>query len=116
MTKLFPLMALVLLAPLAGDQDVSSRLFEALSKVENCANWNNPGCLKYAKQKGAKRGPRGYAVFKTKALGERALALQIQRHAGETIAEFVRHYNPKVKGYLKKVLDASDGLKDTDIL
>ena len=95
---------------------VGLRLKVAISRIENCKRWNNPGCLKYAKQLGAKRGPNGYAVFKTKELGERALVFQIQRYSGSTVRGFLVKYNPGVKGYVKKILAASGGLKDTDIL
>lgn len=110
---------LLLSTPLAANLSEltnSQRLFFAIARVENCRSWNNPGCLKFARQKGARRGPRGYAVFKTLALGRRALSLQIDRYKGMKVGHFLRKYNPGVRGYTRKVLAASSGLTDTDIL
>jgi hypothetical protein len=106
----FPLMAV------APDGSVASQLFSAISRVENCRKWNNPGCLKFARQKGARRGPKGYAVFKSRAFGERALLRQIERGHGMQVRHFLKKYNPGHPGYVKKVLAFADGLSDTDIL
>jgi hypothetical protein len=73
---------------------VQQRLFDALGRAENCARWLNPGCLKFARQDGARRGPNGYAVFRTLVDGRRALRRRIARGRGQTVLEFLEGYNP----------------------
>ena len=80
---------------------VRQRLFRALSQVENCRVWNNPGCLKYARQLGARIGPHGYAIFQTLRDGQRALWKRIGP-SGVTVAHFLRRYNSRV-GYAEWV-------------
>jgi hypothetical protein len=82
---------------------VQERLFDALARVENCAALRNPGCLKFAGQLGARRGPGGYAVFWRLVDGERALRRQIVRGQGRTVVEFLKRYNPVGSGYPEKV-------------
>lgn len=96
-----------------GATPVVDRLISGLSKVENCVRWNNPGCLKYAGQFGARKGPRGYAVFRHPAYGYRALRRQILRRKGKKVGPFLNDYNRGVPGYVEKVLAAS-GLKYGD--
>lgn len=113
------LLLLLLAIPLIAQVEEltnSQKLFYAISKVENCRKWNNPGCLKFAHQKGANRGPNGYAVFKSKSLGEEALAARIEKGNGMNVGHFLRKYNPGKKGYVKKVLAFAKGLRDTDTL
>ena len=98
------------------DGSTVDRLFEAISKTENCRKWNNPGCLKYAKQEGAKRGHRGYAVFKTVELGSAALMRRIEKYRGQKVGTFLKKYNPGVRGYVSKVLHNSDGLTVSDVI
>lgn len=95
--------------------DVQERLFQALSRAENCAAWRNPGCLMYAGQKGASLGPMGYAVFQTLEHGKVALRKRIVKGSGKTVREFLSGYNPGQKGYPAKVaslenLDLEDRL------
>jgi hypothetical protein len=94
---------------------VSSALVYAISRIENCAKWNNPGCLRFARQLGARRGPDGYAVFKTATLGLRALKLQISRNKGSNVVDFLKRYNPEHAWYPGKVLKLA-GLKETDTI
>ena len=89
------------LAPLSPS--VRERLFNALARFENCAGLRNPGCLKFAGQLGARRGPGGYAVFRRLVDGERALRRQIARGQGRTVVEFLKRYNPVGSGYPEKV-------------
>ena len=94
---------------------VQQRLYGALTRIENCRAWNNPGCLKFAHQLGARKGPGGYADFQNPVDGERALKDRIARGAGRKVGEFLRHYNPKHRGYARKVevlagLEADDRL------
>lgn len=106
------LFLLVICLPISATP-VVDRLVAGLSKVENCAKWNNPGCLKYAKQFGARKGPRGYALFRSPAYGYRALRRQILRRKGKNVGSFLYNYNRGVPGYVQKVLLAS-GLKYGD--
>ena len=80
---------------------VRQRLFRALSQVENCRMWNNPGCLKYARQMGARIGPHGYVIFRTLREGNRALWKRIGP-SGVTVAHFLKRYNPRA-GYAEWV-------------
>ena len=94
---------------------VQRRLYSALTRIENCRAWNNPGCLKFAHQPGARRGPGGYAAFRSLVDGERALRDRIAMGAGRRVADFLERYNPKHKGYARRVevlagLDSSDRL------
>ena len=110
MSKL--LFLLVICLPL-GATTVADRLIHGISKVENCVRWNNPGCLKYAGQLGAKKGPRGYAVFVDPYFGHLALRRQVLRYKGRRAGTFLINYNRGVPGYVEKVLAAS-GLKYAD--
>lgn len=104
---LFALSAVPLLHAPAGPQvvrvPVQQRLFTALSRLENCRSWHNPGCLKFAGQAGATRGPGGYARFRNRVLGERALRLQIARGHGLTVLAFLTRYNPEHADYPARV-------------
>jgi len=80
--------------------DVQVKLFMALERGENCRAWKNPGCLKYARQFGARLGPHGYAIFHTLRDGEMALIDRIKRSAGQTVDAFCRGYNPGRPKYL----------------
>lgn len=94
---------------------VQQRLFDALSRVENCKVWRNPGCLRFARQAGAYRGPQGYAVFRSLFWGQRALRRQIKAGEGQTVFEFLHHYNPGYADYPFKVA-AFAGLSLQEIL
>src|ERR1017187_7180417 len=50
-----------------------TRIIAAVARIENCIALRNEGCLRFAGQPGAKRGPRGFARFSTKARGRAAL-------------------------------------------
>jgi hypothetical protein len=106
------LFMLVICLPL-GATTVADRLIHGLSKVEHCVRWNNPGCLKYAKQLGAKRNRRGYAVFVDPYFGYLALRKQVLRRKGRKVGPFLNDYNRGIPGYVEKVLAAS-GLKYGD--
>jgi hypothetical protein len=82
---------------------VQQRLFTALSRFENCRAWRNPGCLRFAGQAGAVRGPGGYAVFRNLLFGERALRRQIEHGQGQTVFEFLTHYNPGHANYPARI-------------
>lgn len=105
---MFPFALAVLLQLQTKAQTVQERLFQALSKTENCIVWKNPGCLKFAKQPGAKRGPRGYAVFATLKQGEAALRRRITSRTGMTVGEFLKGFNPGRASYAKRVLSFAD--------
>ena len=90
---------LALASPMPAAPAVQERLFVALSRAEGCVRWNNPGCLKFAGQAAAVRGPHGYAVFKTAAAGRQALLLRIEHGVGLSVREFLQRYNPGVPGY-----------------
>jgi hypothetical protein len=94
---------------------VQQKLFDALSRFENCRAWNNPGCLKYARQPGARPGPHSYAIFRSFADGQRALRARIALRAGCKVGDFLARYNPDRKGYPEKIerlahLDGEDRL------
>ena len=105
----------VAVTPLIG-LSVSDRLQSAISRAEACHKWNNPGCLMYAGQANATRGPGGYAVFKTPSSGRKSLRWQIRRHRGMTVAGFLRRYNPSVSNYAERVIALSSGLEPADII
>ena len=94
---------------------VQQRLFDALGRAENCARWLNPGCLKFARQEGARRGPNGYAVFRDVMDGRRALQRRIARGRGHTVLEFLKGYNPGHAEYSGRVA-ALGGLELWEVL
>jgi hypothetical protein len=81
-----------------GNQ-VQQQVYKALSRAENCLKWLNPGCLKYARQLGAVRGPHWYAVFIKLQFGQEALWRRIQAGRGQTVLEFLSGYNPGIANY-----------------
>lgn len=110
-------MAVALAAVLAGDawapagvpsapataSRAQQEVYAALVRVEHCVRWRNPGCLKYARQPGAARGPYGYAVFENLAAGEAALWRRVRAGRGQTVREFLSGYNPGVERYPQRV-------------
>jgi hypothetical protein len=84
---------------------VVERLFQALSLIEHCMKWNNPGCLKFAGQAGAVENDLGYAVFRRLEQGELALRRRILRGRGLRVDLFLKRYNPEhADTYPTKVL------------
>ena len=79
---------------------------------------NNPGNIRFAGQKGAVKGPDGFAVFTTSTLGWEALLHQIKldQARGMTISQFVSKYAPNVEnntaGYLSFVYGGLKGSPD----
>lgn len=94
---------------------VQERLFDALGRAENCARWLNPGCLKFARQEGARRGPNGYAIFRDVMDGRRALRRRIAHGRGHTVLEFLKGYNPGHAEYSGRVA-ALGGLELWEVL
>ena len=94
---------------------VQQQVYSAISRVENCIKWLNPGCLKYAHQPEAARGPHGYAVFPRLIDGQAALWLRVQAGRGRTVWEFLSGYNPGVPNYPFWVA-ATTGLDLEDVL
>jgi hypothetical protein len=84
-----------------------AELEKNISKWENCASWNNPGCLQYAKQEGAELGPKGYAVFTKLELGKKALHKWWEGHRCFRLETALRLYNPHNPNYASVVLQGT---------
>lgn len=71
------------------------RLMQAISRHENCRQWRNPGCLAYARQKGAYRTASGYASFRTWEDGRLALErdLILKLRSGMTVRQVMLAWN-----------------------
>jgi len=85
--------------PRVPTSHVQQQVYTALERAENCMKWLNPGCLKYARQPGAVRGPHGYAMFRELRDGQAALWCRVQVGRGQTVWEFLSGYNPGVENY-----------------
>ncbi len=78
---------------------ILNRLVQGISHHENCIRWNNPGCLSFARQRGASRTTEGYAAFKTMEHGKRALQRDVEAKLsrGLNVRGVVPQFN---EGYL----------------
>lgn len=118
---LFPSWAIVfpLGAPVHLGLDIRpfarAHILAAVARVENCAALKNPGCILYAHQCGADRGPHGYARFKNIAMGQRALVNWWDQHGCIALDEALRVYNPANPQYARVVLKLAGVPKDTVI-
>ncbi len=92
-------------APLPLDlrHAVRQRLIKTVGRLENCRKWKNQGCLKYAAQPGARRGPSGYAKFHFAEDGDVALAAWFDDHACLSVGQMLHIYNAR-DGYVERVL------------
>lgn len=84
---------------------VRAHILKAISQLEHCMSLNNPGCLIYAGQQGAQRGPNGYAHFRSLELGQRAMERQWDRLQWLPIREALGRYNPRNPRYADLVLE-----------
>lgn len=112
---MFPFVLAAFLQLQLKAQQTQEKLFQALSRAENCVVWQNPGCLKFARQPGARLGPKGYAIFDTLDQGKDALRKRISSRTGMTVGEFLKGYNPGQPTYAERVLSLTD-LKLEDCL
>lgn len=110
---LFPtyLCVFPLLAPVNIGIDVRPaarlRIVRTVGRLENCRAWNNPGCLRWARQAGARPGPDNYAVFKSVQLGHAALTSWFDRHGCLSLREALGVYNSAREDYADVVLAAA---------
>lgn len=61
---------------------ILARLERVITRHENCVKWNNPGCLIFVGQAGARPLANGYARFATAAAGEVALERDLRAKLG----------------------------------
>ena len=105
-----------------GSESPQKSIPELIAKYEGWSKPNslvhtlhNPGALSYAHQKGATRGPRGYAKWQTddegwKALDEDLQAKVRKRHPN-TLRELLKYWN-RNPHYSEKIA-IELGIKDT---
>jgi hypothetical protein len=111
-----PTLLIVMLGPCAlcapiPDEELVDRLTDGIARHENCARWNNAGCLVFAGQLGAKQsGTHAYAVFRTETEGRLALKRDIRakmKHLRMSVRQVVHCFN---ETYLPALLKET-GLK-----
>ena len=94
---------------------VKARLIATQSRFEKCSKWNNPGCLKFARQPGAVRLPNGYARFSSLDNGYSALSVWWDRHGCRPVEKALRRYNPQREDYAAVIL-ASAQVRGDEVL
>lgn len=83
------------------------RIVRTVGLLENCRAWRNSGCLRYAAQAGARRGPGNYAVFDTTENGDAALMKWWDRHGCLSLRDALGVYNSARSDYAQVVLAAA---------
>lgn len=83
------------------------RLAVAIARWEGCKS--NPGCIKFAGQKGAHLGRGGYAEWNSRAEGFDALCRYIEKRMNRKVGDILRDYNRANPRYAEIIL-AGTGL------
>jgi len=105
----------------ALDMDILGNWDIQVSKTDSIGFKNkNLGNIKFDNQPGAKKGPKGFAIFNSHEDGIRHLHRQILLDAarGDTLEEFIYEYAPesdgnKTESYLSDLMKATGGNRDT---